>query len=190
MVTLLRLGSSLIIALLAVGAGAADTTFVSGTAEPSAAPVDAGGITSQSSAATALPSMSTARTEYTATLLAGGQVLIAGGSPTFITAELYEPAQQAFRPVADMNYGRSGHTATLLPSGSVLIAGGEDQSGIPLSAAELFIPASAAFTPIHPMTTARVGSTATLLKTNQVLIAGGWDNGNVTSSAELFNPAT
>jgi len=198
MVTLLRLGSSLlVIALLAVGAGAADTTFVSGTAEPSAAPVDAGGITSQSSAATALPSMSTARAAHTATRLLDGRVLIAGGvgsSLSYITAELYEPAVHAFKPVADMRYGRFSHTATLLPSGSVLIAGGEDQSRIPLSTAELFVPASATFALIRPMTTARVSHTATLLKTNSVLIAGGWDNtnGNATSSAsaELFNPAT
>jgi hypothetical protein len=130
--------------------------------------------------------MSTARTEHTATLLAGGQVLIAGGSPTFITAELYEPEQRAFKPVADMRYGRQAHTATLLPSRSVLIAGGKDQSGIDLSAAELFTPALANFTPIHPMTTARSYHTATLLNTGQVLIAGG----DSTGTAELFDPTT
>jgi hypothetical protein len=139
--------------------------------------------------------MSTARNRHTATRLVAGQVLIAGGSPTFITAELYEPAQQAFKPIADMRYGRQAHTATLLPSsGLVLIAGGVDQSGMSLSAAELFIPASATFTLIHSMTTARSSHTATLLNTGQVLIAGGLNtaNGVVTaiSSAELFNPAT
>jgi hypothetical protein len=128
--------------------------------------------------------MSTARTEHTATLLAGGQVLIAGGSPTFITAELYEPAQTAFRPIADMRFGRRAHTATLLHSGSVLIAGGIDQSGMGLSEAELFIPATATFVLTHPMTTARAGHTATRLANNHVLIAGG---GN---TAELFDPAT
>lgn len=121
-------------------------------------------------------------------------MLIAGGSPTFFTAELYEPAQQAFKPIADMVYGSQGHAATLLPSGFVLIAGGEDQSGIPLATAQLFMPASATFTPIHPMTTARIGPSATLLGNKQVLIAGGQNtaNGVVTaiSSAELFNPTT
>jgi hypothetical protein len=131
--------------------------------------------------------MATAREEHTATRLLDGRVLIAGGSPSFITAELYEPAQQAFNWIPDMRYGRRAHTATLLPaSGFVLIAGGADQSGISLSAAELFIPASAKFTPIQSMTTARDGHTATLLKTNQVLIAGGDSAG----TAELFNPAT
>jgi hypothetical protein len=138
--------------------------------------------------------MGTARLEYSATLLGGGQVLIAGGSPTFSTAELYEPAQQAFKPIADMVYGSQGHAATLLPSGFVLLAGGEDGSGMPLATAQLFIPASATFMAIHPMTTARVAPSATLLHNNQVLIAGGWNtaNGVVTaiSSAELFNPTT
>lgn len=47
----------LVIALLTSGAAAADTTLVTGTAEPSSAPANAIGITSQSSAATVLPSM-------------------------------------------------------------------------------------------------------------------------------------
>jgi hypothetical protein len=135
--------------------------------------------------------MSTARVAHTATQLLDGRVLVAGGSPSFITAELYEPAQQAFSPVADMRYGRFWHTATLLASGTVLIAGGQDQSGISLSAAELFIPtpSSGTFTLIHSMTTARVAHTATLLNNDQVLIAGGDPTGTV-GTAELFNPAT
>jgi len=179
-------------ALLLAVLGGSSVGGAGDTAESSSAPTDAIGITS--SVATVLPSMSTARTEHTATLLAGGQVLIAGGSPTFVTAELYEPAQQAFRPIADMTYGRREHTATLLcdltpPCGNdkVLIAGGVDQSGIPLSTAELYIPASATFTLTHPMTTARVFFTATLLGTKQVLMAGGDSTG---TTAELFEPTT
>jgi hypothetical protein len=149
-----------------------------------------------STISTLLNGMATARAEHTATRLLDGRVLIAGGFPSFITAELYEPAQQAFKWIPDMRYGRRAHTATLLcnltapPCGNdkVLIAGGVDQSGISLSAAELFLPASATFTLIHPMTTARTGHTATLLlKANHVLIAGGDSAGN---TAELFDPAT
>jgi hypothetical protein len=189
--------SPLAIALIAAGAASADGTFVSGTAEPSSVPANVIGITSQSSGVIVPQGMSTARTGHTATRLIDGRVLVAGGSGSslsYITAELYQPAEQAFKPIADMRYGRSSHTATLLPSGYVLIAGGADQSGIPLSAAELFIPASATFTLVQPMTTARVSPSATLLKTNQVLIAGGSNNANgvaaAISSAELFNTAT
>jgi hypothetical protein len=129
--------------------------------------------------------MSAARQGHTATMLFDGQVLIAGGYPTFVTAELYEPAQQAFKPIVDMTFGRRWHTATLLAiNGFVLIAGGEDQSGIALSTAELFIPASATFKSTYPMTTARSFHTATPLLNEEVLIAGG----DSTGSAELFNP--
>jgi hypothetical protein len=186
---MVRLCPSFAIALIAAGAASADST--SGAAEPSSTPTNAIGSTSQSSGLTALPSMSTERQGHTATLLAGGQVLIAGGSPSFIRAELYEPAQQAFRPIVDMTYGRAWHTATRLPnSGFVLIVGGVDQSGIDLSAAELFVPASGTFVPTHPMTTVRDSHTATLLGSGQVLIAGGYSTGSATGSAELFNPTT
>ena len=183
MVRLIRLRSALAIALLAAGAASADGTLVNGVAEPTSAAPDAIGITS--SAATVLPNMSTARYGHTATRLPDGTVLIAGGGSPSFTAELYEPALQAFRPVGDMNYGRSGHTATLLSNGYVLIAGGLDQN-ISLSTAELFIPRSATFTLTHPMTTTRIGFTATLLNTKQVLMVGG----DPTGIAELFNPAT
>ena len=188
-----RLYSSFAIALIAAGAASADSTFVSGAAEPSSATTNAIESPSQSSGLTVLPSMSTERSGHTATLLVGGQVLIAGGEPNSTRAELYEPAQRAFRPIVDMTYGRWGHTATRLPnSGFVLIAGGLGQSGITLSAAELFVPASATFVPTHAMTTARYFHTATLLGNGQVLIAGGQldTEGNTTASVELFNPTT
>lgn len=180
------------IALIAAGSASADSILVSSAAEPSSTPTNAIGSTSQSSGLTALPSMSTERQGHTATLLVGGQVLIAGGYPNYTRAELYEPAQQAFRPIVDMTYGRAGHTATrLLSSGFVLIAGGEDQSRIVQSTAELFMPASDTFVPTHPMTTARYFHTATLLGNGQVLIAGGRDPmTSATGSAELFNPTT
>src|SRR5258708_256995 len=56
-----------------------------------------------------------ARTGHTATLLAGGKVLIVGGndgttSPT--SAELYDPARAKFTKTGAINIGRGGATAT------------------------------------------------------------------------------
>src|ERR1041385_6492969 len=81
--------------------------------------------------------MSTARTDHTASLLNDGKVLIAGGNipctPTlcgtvlnaFATAELYDPAANAFSGTGSMVTARFQHTATVLPSGLVVISGGE-----------------------------------------------------------------
>jgi phosphohistidine swiveling domain-containing protein len=69
-------------------------------------------------------SMTVARTGHTATLLANGQVLVAGGS--FDTsAELYDPSSGIWTPTGSLTVARFAHTATLLPNGQVLVAGGQ-----------------------------------------------------------------
>ncbi len=81
-------------------------------------------------------SMAEARTFHTATLLPGGQVLVAGGGDDNSTAEVYDPVAGAFSITGAMEIGRSGHTATLLPNGSVLVVGGGIFAGLP--SAELY----------------------------------------------------
>ena len=86
--------------------------------------------------------MAAARWEHTATLLATGTVLIAGGF-LLASAEVYDPATGTFHATGSMATGRgSGHTATLLPNGKVLIAGGGTDStamgGPRLATAELY----------------------------------------------------
>jgi hypothetical protein len=77
-----------------------------------------------------------ARSLHTATLLANGQVLVAGGGIENSTAELYDPVAGSFSITGGMEVGRSGHTATLLQNGSVLVAGGGIFAG--LDSAELY----------------------------------------------------
>ena len=62
------------------------------------------------------------RQYHTATLLASGKVLIAGGSGLAST-ELFDPGTGTFSASGDMGSARSGHTATLLHNGKLLIAG-------------------------------------------------------------------
>ena len=83
-------------------------------------------------------SMTDTRAYGTATLLADGRVLLAGGrgstkegntillNAVLASAELYEPKTGTFSPTGSMAAARWGHTATLLGDGRVLIAGGAD----------------------------------------------------------------
>jgi len=139
---------------------------------------------------TATGSMVEARIGHTATLLAGGKVLVAGGtdgnSTASKTAELYDPQTGAFGSTGDMSIRRSAHTATLLANGKVLIAGGSNSSGTATAKAEIYDPGTGTFSPTGSMTTARAGLTATLLATGRVLITGGSD----LATAELYDPTT
>jgi hypothetical protein len=66
------------------------------------------------------------RAGHTATLLASGKVLIAGGGgfAALASTELYDPTTGGFTTVGNILTDREQHTATLLVTGEVLIAGG------------------------------------------------------------------
>jgi N-acetylneuraminic acid mutarotase len=92
--------------------------------------------------------MSTARAAHTATLLANGKVLVAGGftSATGLTssAEIYDPDSDSWSPANNMQQARTSHTATLLENGSILIAGGSSTTntngGSALASVEIYDP--------------------------------------------------
>jgi Leucine-rich repeat (LRR) protein len=83
---------------------------------------------------------------YTATLLADGRVLIAGGNHTpagtavtLASAEIYDPATGQFTQVAPMGTARQEHLAVLLLDGRVLVTGGYDHAiQSDLSSVEIF----------------------------------------------------
>jgi hypothetical protein len=143
---------------------------------------------------TVVASMSEPRAVHTSTLLQNGLVLIAGGLANGSTrsAELYDPAQRAFRRTGTMVSARSEHTATLLPDGNVLIAGGLNTQM--LSSSEIYDPATGTFSSGPSMTTRRSGHTAVLLPNGKVLLAGGTTGSTsdwtFLASAELYDPVT
>ncbi|HEY8106176.1 MAG TPA: kelch repeat-containing protein [Gemmatimonadales bacterium] len=146
-----------------------------------------------------------ARDLQSATLLPGGEVLIAGGhnneQGTLASAELYDPATESFSATAGaMNTGHWEPTATLLPSGpdagDVLLTGGSlgavTEGRLRPASAELYNPTLQAWTTAGPMAFPRLEHKSTLLPSGAVLVAGG-DLGspaNSLSSVELFAPGS
>jgi len=134
--------------------------------------------------------MTTAREHFTATLLPGGKVLMAGGQTvtggSLASAELYNPATRSFSATGSLNAARSDPAAALLPGGKVLVTGGIDENFAALSSAELYNPATGTWANTTPMNAAGSGLTATPLRNGRVLVAGFGG----TTPAEVYNPAT
>jgi hypothetical protein len=125
-----------------------------------------------------------ARAQHTATLLADGRVLVAGGrgrdaTDTLASTELFDPKTNAWAKGPTMTTPRAGHTATLLDDGRVLVVGGtapaRDGSARldALETAELFDPKTNGWRLVGSLADARNGHTATKLADGSVLVVGG-----------------
>jgi hypothetical protein len=150
--------------------------------------------------------MGVGRQVHTATALADGRVLVAGGydnkDGALASAVLYDPATAAFHQTSSLASARGYQTATLLSDGRVLIAGGgaavwpgvitaPPADGAFLSSAELYDPKTGTFSPTGSLATPRETHTATLLDDGRVLIAGGNDTSDHgVATAELYDPKT
>jgi Galactose oxidase, central domain len=144
-----------------------------------------------------LPDLDEPRASHTATALADGTVLVAGGfrkGPDgraqlySDTALIYEPAEQRFVATGRLVGARCGHTATRLADGRVLLAGGYDDAGV-VASAELYDPASRSFSSVGDMTSARGGFTASLLADGDVLMVGGGSERTPFATVERYHPA-
>ena len=125
---------------------------------------------------------------HTATLLADGRVLIAGGSyGVNVTqfAQIYDPNTSRWARTGSMWNPRVLHTATLMPDGSVLVAGGYPASPVeggfggatdwpaPLKATERYDPAAGRWQQVADMNDGHAHHTATLLSDGRVVVAAG-----------------
>ena len=156
------------------------------------------------------------RREASATLLADGTVLVAGGIggvPGDLASTVrYDPATDGWTRVGDLAEPRFDHTATLLDGpqcagsgrptwcGRVLVTGGTEGgtiSDFPIASAELYDPVTGHWTPAGRMSVARTEHTATLLADGRVLVIGGAspsEPGATTvvgaPSADIYDPGT
>ena len=137
------------------------------------------------------------REMHTATLLADGTLLVAGGHRgccgVLASAERYDPETETWSSAGSMAQGREMAAATLLTDGRVLVVGGGsggDMTG--LDSAEIFDPSSGQWTSTEPMAVGRWFPTLTVLEDGRVLAVGGAVDGNSTeaATAEVFDPAT
>ena len=126
----------------------------------------------------ACPPMTVGRTQHTATLLADGRVLVAGGyingGISTDSAEIFDPGGPAggrWIFPRQLSSSRAEHAAVLLPNGNVLLSGGRGGA----DSSEYFLPLVDGGTavPGPPMTQERLRHTMTLMRDGRVLVTGG-----------------
>lgn len=145
-------------------------------------------------------SMTAARRDGTATLLASGKVLIVGGQNLFDgvildTAEIWDPATNKSTPAASCPTQIFLHTATLLNDNTVLVCGGGNGLNVAIANGYIYNPGTntwAATTGNLPE--ARFGHTASLIvggaSAGKVLIVAGIGTGSFLSNLPLYDPGT
>jgi hypothetical protein len=154
------------------------------------------------------PPMSTPRMSHQQTTLADGKVLITAGrtqiSP-FVpgaavlgSAEIYDPATNAFLPAGSLNVARRSHRDILLADGRVLVTGGTtavagDLTSVSIRSAEVYDPSAGTFVPVGDMIVARQSHHLVRLNDGRVLVVGGGEGpglANPTTTMEIFDPVT
>jgi hypothetical protein len=141
-------------------------------------------------------------TDYTATLLKNGQVLVAGGfnsalDQVYATAFLYNPSTGTWTETGSMAAAEYKHRATLLANGEVLVTGGILPSGVTDTGAQLYNPSTGTWSEtVDGMVEGHYDHSAVLLEDGEVLVAAGHcsrtycDNVyGVESAADLYNPS-
>lgn len=129
------------------------------------------------------------RTGHTATILADGRVLVAGGRTQSsgqpkAWAEIYDPTTNLWAATGDLLVERAGHAAVRLADGTVLVVGGGTIGGASATTAELFDPATGTWRAARSADLEPISDAAATLCDGIVLFAGG--SGQIP--AQFFDP--
>jgi hypothetical protein len=146
--------------------------------------------------------MSTSREFATATLLANGKVLLAGGldgpgDPSSVTqtTDIFDPATNTFTAGPNLSSAREHAAAVALSNGTVLIAGGDSGFGInalagtnALNSSDIYNSSTNTITSGPTMNHPRTQLMATALYSGDALFAGGDSNGSTPDrTAEIYS---
>jgi hypothetical protein len=132
--------------------------------------------------------MSAARANFTASTLADGRVLAAGGNDgmaDLASVEIYDPVTGTWTPTTPMQLARREHGAALLSDGRLLVIGGVLRNNRRLALCETYDPTTVAWSSTDSLARARYDHTATLLPDGRVLVTGG-TGGPVLATVEVF----
>jgi hypothetical protein len=119
----------------------------------------------------------TPRRSGSATLLASGKVLCAGGEgfPSGLaqsSAEIYDPASDTWTVAAPLPVTRRFHVGARLPSGKVMVVGGNDEMSVDLSQVDVYDPATNAWSQVAPVPYVNYAPGGAVLLSGRVLYAG------------------
>jgi hypothetical protein len=117
-----------------------------------------------------------ARTEFTATVLRYGNVVIAGGSHAGVpvsSVEVFDISSETFSSAGALNTARANAAAAAVSDYKVLVAGGSDANGLTLASTELIDTEAGTITAGPALSSPRQSASATVLLDGKVLIAGG-----------------
>ena len=146
-----------------------------------------------------------ARDGHTATLLLDGKVLVVGGETqgrdlpiALASAELFDPATQAWSPAGSLVYQRVAHSSVLLPNGKVIVLGGRNLvNGSVVTgvlAVEEWNPSTKAFRVIGSLLHDHPDGQAFLRQDGRIQVVGGYDHNLPitvdTYRTEIFDPAS
>jgi hypothetical protein len=131
-------------------------------------------------------------------LLADGRVVVAGGVysasgplPFLTSAEIYDPATNAWSPAGEISAnGYQSAALSALGNGQAVAAGGVGD-GRPTTSAEVFDPSARTWLTTSSLTQPRSRATAMRLVDGSVLVVGGQGiSGSPLTTAERFDPTS